>query len=162
MSADARWRWDGTRWAPTLARRRSRMWLRVLAGCSTVFVLSAVGGGYWIYSYVQSLKSGAVTCLPSDFPKYPGAVYGGETYDMNNTYPGSTCQLVLESNDDVATVMAFYQSKLSIGAWQVTSSGSQEDRVNFQPAKSDAPFGTVQFAVRNTRTQITIDTFTST
>jgi hypothetical protein len=129
----------------------------VLAGCSTVLVLTAVG--YGIYSFVQGVKHGATTCLPSDFPKYPGAVYAGFAYELNGAYPGNTCHVVLDSNDDVATVTAFYQIKLNTGVWQVTSTGFQADRVTFQPAKSAVPFGTVQVAVRNTRTEITIGLF---
>jgi hypothetical protein len=134
----------------------------VLAGCSTVIVLTAVGVGYGIYSLVQGVKHGSVTCLPSDFPRYPGATYAGFTFELNGVYPGNTCHAVFDSNDDVATVAAFYQSKLNTGAWQVTSIGNQPDRVTFLPTKSAVPFGTVQVAVRNTYTEITIDLFTST
>jgi hypothetical protein len=138
------------------------MWVWVLAGCSTVVVLSVGGVGYGIYSFVQGVKNGSITCLPSDFPRYPGAVYARFSFDLNGAYPGNTCHAVFESSDDVATVTAFYQSKLNTGAWQVTSLGTQADTVNFQPAKSVAPFGTVQVAVGNTHTEITIDLFTST
>jgi hypothetical protein len=131
----------------------------VLAGCSTVVVLTAVGVGYGIYSFVQSVKNGSNTCLPSDFPRYPGAAYARFTYELNGAYPGNTCHAVFESNDDVAPVTAFYQSRLNTGAWQVTPIGNQVDRVTFQPAKSDTPFGTVQVAVMNTHTEITIDLF---
>jgi hypothetical protein len=142
----------------------------VLAGCLTVVVLAAVGVGYGIYSVVQGFKNGSLTCLPSNFPRYPGAVYAGFSYDLNGAYPGNTCHSVFESNDDVAAVTAFYQSKLNTGAWQVTSSDNQAGSVIFQPAKSAAPFGAVQVAVSNTHqpgfsnahTEITIDLYTST
>jgi hypothetical protein len=134
----------------------------VLAGCLTVVVLTVAGVGYGIYSFVQGVKNGSNTCLPSDFPRYPGAVYARFSFDLNGAYPGSTCQAVFESNDDVAAVTEFYQSKLNTGAWQVTSLGTQAGTINFQPAKSAAPFGTVQVAVGNPHTEITIDLFTST
>jgi hypothetical protein len=127
-----------------------------------VVVLTAVGAGYGIYSFVQGVKHGSTTCLPSDFPRYPGATYAGFSFDLNGAYPGNTCHAVFESNDDVATVTAFYQSNLNTGAWQVTPIGNQGDRVTFQPVKSDAPFGTVQVAVGNSHTEITIDLYTST
>jgi len=134
----------------------------VLAGCSTVVVLTVGGVGYGIYSFVQGVKNGSNTCLPSDFPRCPGAVYARFSFDLNGAYPGNTCHAVFESNDDVATVTAFYQSKLNTGAWQVTSLGIQADTVNFQPNKSAAPCGTLQVAASNTHTEITIDLFTST
>ena len=134
----------------------------MLAGCSTVVVLTVGGVGYGIYSFVQGVKNGSNTCLPSDFPRYPGAVYARFSFDLNGVYPGNTCHAVFESTDDVASVTAFYQSKLNTGDWQVTSNGDPANQVTFQPAKSAAPFGTVQVAVSNTHTEITIDLFTST
>jgi len=166
LSPDGTWRWDGTRWVPAQpqrpARRRSRVWVWLPVGCLTVLLLTGAGVGYGMYSWVQGFLHGTVTCLPSDFPRYPGAVYADQTYELNGAYPGNTCHVVLESNDDVATVTAFYESKLNTGAWQVTSSGTQSGQVTFQPARSDAPFGTVQVGVSSTHTEITIDTFTST
>ncbi len=154
------------RWVPAQpkqsSRRRSRLWVWVLARCSTVVVLTVGGAGYGIYSFVQGVKNGSNTCLPSDFPRYPGAVYARFSFDVNGVYPGNTCHAVFESNDDVASVTAFYQSKLNTGAWQVTSLGIPADTVTFQPAKSAAPFGTVHVAVSNAQTEITIDLFTST
>ncbi len=136
------------------------MWL--LAGCLTVLLLTAAGVGFAIYSRVQGFLHGTYTCVPSDFPRYPGSAYAEQTYELNGAYPGSTCHVVLESNDDVATVTAFYESKLNTGAWQVNSSATQGGKITFQPAKSAAPFGTVQVAVGNTNTVITIDLFTAT
>jgi hypothetical protein len=127
-----------------------------------VVVLTAVGAGYGIYSFVQGVKSGSTTCLPSDFPRYPGAIYAGFTLDLNVKYPGTTCHAVFESNADVASVTAFYQSKLNTGDWQDTSTGNQADGISFQPARSAVPFGTVQVAVGGTHTEITIVLFTST
>jgi len=127
-----------------------------------VVVLTAAGVGYGIYSFVQGVKNGSTTCLPSDFPRYPGAKYASFTFDLNGTYPGNTCHSVFESNDDVVTVTAFYRSKLNTGAWEVAPIIDHSDTVTFQPAKSDAPFGTVQVALGNAHTEITIDLFTST
>jgi hypothetical protein len=135
------------------------MWV---AGCSTVIVLTVVGAGYGTYSLVQGVKNGSVTCLPSDFPRYPGATYARFSFDLNGEYPGNTCHAVFESNDDVATVTSFYQSKLNTGAWQVTSFGDPAGTVTFQPAKRAAPFGTLQVAATNGPTEITIVLFTST
>jgi hypothetical protein len=136
------------------------MWL--VAGCLTVLLLTVAGVGFGIYTRVQGFLHGTYTCVPSNFPRYPGSAYAEQTYELNGTYPGSTCHVVLESNDDVATVTAFYESKLNTGAWQVNSSATQGGKITFQPAKSAAPFGTVQVAVGNTHTEITIDLFSST
>jgi hypothetical protein len=143
-------------------RRRSSALVWVLAGCVTVLVLGVVGVGYGAYSFVHGFLSGSRTCLPSDFPTYPGAVPGAWTFDLNGTYPGNTCHAVYESNDDVETVSAFYEGKLNSGNWRVTTSGIPAGQINFQVAREAQPFGTVNVAVGKTRTEITIDLFTST
>lgn len=166
LSPDAKWQWDGTRWVPAqpqvTTRRRSRAWVWVLAGCLTVVVLTVAGVGYGIYSFVQSVKNGSASCLPSDFPRYPGATFGGVSFELNGTYPGNTCHATFESNDGVPTVTAYYQSALNTGAWQVTPIGNPADSVTFQSSRSRTPFGTVQVAVAETHTEITIVVYSST
>jgi len=70
--------------------------------------------------------------------------------------------MVFQSSDDVETVTAFYEGKLNSGAWQVITSGKPAGQINFQPARETRPFGTVNVAVANARTEITIELFTST
>ena len=160
------WRWNGTQWVPAepqpSVRRRSSALVWVLAGCATVLVLATVGIGFGVYSYVHGFLSGSRTCLPSDFPRYPGAVPREWTFDLNGTYPGNTCHFVFESNDDVETITAFYESKLNSGNSRVTTSGKPAGQISFQLAREAWPFGTVNVAVGKTRTEITIDLFTST
>ena len=132
-----------------------------VAGCSIVLVLTVVGIGYVVHSLANGFRYGSFTCLPSDFPRYPGATFAGQLYQIGGTHPGNTCHIVFESNDDVETVTAFYQSKLNSGDW-VTSSGNPAGQVSFQVAKNAQPFGTVNVAVSTMHTEITIDLFTST
>lgn len=134
----------------------------MLAGCAVVLLLAGAGAGYAIYSIVQGIKSGSASCLPSDFPKYPGSTYADESFGLNDGYPGFSCRVVLESNDDINAVTGFYLSKLSSGSWQVTLSGNPPGTIDFQPAKNATPFGTVQVATASTHTEITIETFSST
>src|SRR5258708_22304404 len=166
VSPDGRWRWAGTRWVSaqpqSASRRGSRVWVWLVAGCLTILLLTGAGVGFAIYSRVQGFLHGTYTCLPSDFPRYPGSANADQIFELNGAYPGNTCHVVLESNDDVATVTAFYESKLNTGAWQVTSSATQGGKIIFQPAKAATPFGTVQVVVSNTHTEITIDTYTAT
>jgi hypothetical protein len=166
LSPDGMWRWNGTQWVPAepqpSVRRRSSAWAWVLAGCATMLVLATVGVGYWAHSLVDGFRSGSRTCLPSDFPRYPGAVQREWTFELNGTYPGNTCHTVFESSDDVETVTAFYDSKLNSGNSRVTTSGKPAGQISFQLAKEAWPFGTVNVAVGKTRTEITIDLFTST
>ena len=166
LSPDGRWRWDGAQWVPATAqapgRPRSRAWMGVLAGCAVVLVLAGAGAGFGIYSFVQGIKNSSTTCLPSDFPKYPGSTTADENFGLYDVYPGFTCHMVLESNDDPGTVTTFYESKLSTGSWQVTLTDDPAGTIVFQPARNASPFGTVQVALASTHTEITIDTYTST
>jgi hypothetical protein len=146
---------------PPVRRRRSP-WVWVLAGCATAFVLAAVGVGYGAYSLVHGFLSGSAQCLPSDFPRYPGAVEAAWSFDLNGTYPGNTCHADFQSNDDVDAITAFYQSSLNTGSWRVTSSGNPAGQVDFQPATQTQPFGTVSVSAGQARTDIAIDLFTST
>lgn len=134
----------------------------VLAGCAVVLVLAGAGAGFGIYSFVQGIKNSSTTCLPSDFPKYPGSTTADENFGLYDVYPGFTCHMVLESNDDPGTVTTFYESKLSTGSWQVTLTDDPAGTIVFQPARNASPFGTVQVALASTHTEITIDTYTST
>ncbi len=160
------WRWNGTQWVPAepqpSARRRSSAFVWVLAGCATTLVLAAIGVGYGVHSLVDGFRSGSRQCLPSDFPRYPGAVEGAWTFELNGTYPGNTCHTVFESSDDVETVTAFYENKLNSGNSRVNTSGKPAGQINFQLGSEAWPFGTVNVAVGKTRTEITIDLFTST
>ena len=166
VSPDGKWHWNGTQWVPAEAqpsvRRRSSVLAWGLAGCATTLVLATVGVSYWAHSLVDGFRSGSNTCLPSDFPTYPGAVQREWTFELNGTYPGNTCHFVFESNDDVETITAFYESKLNSGNSRVTTSGKPAGQINFQLGSEAWPFGTVNVAVGKTRTEITIDLFTST
>lgn len=134
----------------------------VLAGCAVALVLGGAGAGFGIYSLIQGIKNYNTTCLPSDFPKYPGSTTADENFGLNDVYPGFTCHVVLDSNDDLDTVASFYMGKLNKGSWQVTLTGDPAGTIVFQPARNASPFGTVQVAAASTHTEITIDTYTST
>ena len=134
----------------------------VVAGCAIVLVLGGAGAGFGIYSFIQGVKNYSTTCLPSGFPKYPGSTPADENFGLNDVYPGFTCHMVLESNDDVDAVTTFYTNNLNTGSWQVTLTGDPPGTIVFQPARSASPFGTVQVAAAPTHTEITIDTYTST
>jgi hypothetical protein len=162
------WRWDGARWVATTpaapgppAARRSRVWIWwVAGGCALVLVLAVVGGAIGIASLVNTFQHGGLTCLPSDFPKYPGAtVINENTYVGTGVAPGDSksCRMTLDSNDDVATVTAFYNQKLNSGDWKVVSYSDASGRIQFQRASRPLTVGTVDLLGRGTGTEIRID-----
>src|SRR6202162_5402623 len=123
-------RWDGTKWVPTTAgaasspvARRSRVWIWwVAGGCALLLVLAVVGGAIGITSLVNSFQHGGLTCLPSDFPKYPGTtVVNEQTFYGGGVAPGDSksCRMTLDSSDNVATVTAYFRDNLNGGDWNV-------------------------------------------
>jgi hypothetical protein len=119
--------------------RRSFAWVWWLAGgCAVLVVIAVIAGVLGLSALVTNLERGAFSCLPSDFPSYPGATVSSEnTYVGTGMPAGDTkrCTMVLESDDDVNTVRSWYSSSLNSGDWS---------------ASADAPSGTVQFESRTT------------
>src|SRR6267143_3501279 len=94
LSPDGQWRWDGAQWvpatqgaAPVPPPRGSRSWIWwVAGGCAVLLVIGAVGAGFGIYSLVNRFQHGGFSCLPSDFPSYPGAAVVNETTKVGNEF----------------------------------------------------------------------------
>jgi hypothetical protein len=162
------WRWDGTQWVATAAgpaampaTRRSRAWIWwVAGGCALVLVLAVVGGAIGIASLVNSFQHGGLTCLPADFPNYPGSsVVNEKTYYGTGVAPGDSksCQMTLDSNDNVATVTEFYNEKLSSGDWKVVGFNSSSGQIHFQRVSRPLTVGTVDLLGRGSGAEIRID-----
>lgn len=156
------WRWDGARWvAMAPAARRSRAWIWwVAGGCGLLLVLAVVGGAAGIVSLVNSFQHGGFTCLPSDFPSYPGVTVVNEnTYYGTGVAPGDTksCRMTLDSNDTVATVTAFYKEKLDSGDWKVVSFSDSTGQIQFLRVSRPQTVGTVDLLGRGSSTEIRID-----
>jgi hypothetical protein len=166
LSPDGMWRWDGVRWVPAnaafpnAAPRRSRAWIWwVAGGCAVLLVLGLVGAGVAVYNLVNSFQHGGFACLPADFPNYPGAtVITENTYVGTGVAPGDSkrCSMVLKSNDDPATVNAFYQEKLSTGDWKVTAYIASIGQIQFQRVSRQQTVGVVDLLGRGQQTEIHI------
>ena len=117
VSPDGMWLWDGARWVPIGPAgppgrpRRSRRWLA--AGVTFSLVMAAVAGVWGITSIVHNFQSGAFSCLPADFPRYPGTTVSAENQSTGPN--GRDCRMTFESGDPVTRVGPYYQSKLSSG-----------------------------------------------
>lgn len=163
LSPDGMWRWDGVRWVPAMAPvapRRSRAWIWWLAsGCLVLIALGVIGAGVGVYNLVNTFQHGGFNCLPSDFPAYPGATVASEyTYVGTNVQPGDSksCRMVLESNADSATVLAFYNENLSGGDWKVTAYSPDAGQVQFHRVSRLQTWGTVFVLGRGQHSEIRI------
>jgi hypothetical protein len=96
------------------------------------------------------------TCLPLNFPTYPGAKFGGQNREVGSR---NLCHIVFVSNGSVAAVTAFYKRELNIGNWQVTSSAAGQVGFRLRNGKRTIVSGTVAIAVSGGRTEIKVDTY---
>lgn len=165
LSPDGNWMWDGGRWIPVQRPgqpppRRSRTWLWWLGGGCALLLLLVVGGGIWaISSFVNAVQNGSLSCMPSDFPRYPGATVTRDfRYVGTGVAPGDTreCQETLSSNDDVATVTDFYTSKLESGDWQITGNDKTSGQIRFVRKSKTQQVGMIQLLGRGEHTVIEI------
>ncbi|TMC54651.1 MAG: hypothetical protein E6J20_01555 [Chloroflexi bacterium] len=166
LSPDGMWRWDGQRWVPTgeagppqtAGPRRTWIWW-LAGGCALLLVIGVIGGIYGFVSLVHTFQRGGLSCLPSDFPRYPGASTTRDyTYYATNLSPGDTreCQEVLASNDDVATVTDFYAGKLSSGDWKITADDRANGELKFARVSRPLTVGVVDMLGRGQHTVIQI------
>jgi hypothetical protein len=124
-----------------------------------VLVLSIAGGIWGISSLVHSVQQGNFSCLPSDFPRYPGA-----TITRDYTYFGSgvaygdsrECQESLSSDDDVATVTAFYASHLDSGDWRIIGNDKTTGQLRFIRRSKYQQIGIIQLLGQGQHTVIEI------
>ena len=161
LSPDGLWRWDGSQWvpvtpgfAPLPAPRRTQPWIWwLVGGCAVLLVIGLVGGGFGAYALITRFQHGAFSCLPSDFPSYPGASVVSE-----NTKVGTAteCNMVFGSNDDVATVTTYYQAHLNSGDWTVVSSDSANAVISFRRKSSSQTIGSVTLLGRGQHSEIEI------
>jgi hypothetical protein len=167
LSPDGLWRWDGSRWvstspgfAPTPGPQRSRPWIWwLVGGCAVLLVVGLIGGGFGLYTLVTRFQQGAFSCLPSDFPSYPGATVGNENTAVGNEFsPGDNtrCNMVLNSNDGAAAVTSFYQTQLNSGDWTIVSSDAATGVIAFQLKSRPQTVGTVTVLGRGQHSQIDI------
>jgi hypothetical protein len=167
LSPDGLWRWDGARWvsaaqgaSPMPAPRRSRGWIWwLVGGCGVLLVLGAIGAGFGLYSLVTRFQSGAFSCLPPDFPNYPGASVISEYTKLGAGFsPGdnSRCTMVLDSNDDAATVTTYYEQQLGSGDWTIASSDTANGVISFQLRSRPQTVGTVTILGRGQHSEIDI------
>jgi hypothetical protein len=121
-----------------------------------LLVLGVIGAGFGLFSLVKQFQNGAFNCLPSDFPSYPGATVSSE-----NTSFGTTrrCAIVLESDDGVAAVTAFYQQELNTGDWTITSSDPTSGEFSFRLRSRAQTFGTISLLGRGQHTEIEIQLY---
>jgi len=141
--------------------RRISPWWWVAGGCAALLVLTIAAGVVvailgW-HSLVERFQAGGFSCLPSDFPKYPGATYAGQSYDLNaNTTPGNFCEMKYRTSDNPDTVLGIYYARINSGHWEVVSNEGRPE-IDFQNTQNHRKHGSVKVAAGDAYTEITVD-----
>lgn len=106
----------------------------LLAGTGLAAVSSA-------YSELGSrFTAGASTsCMPSDFPAYPGAAI------VTSLKAFGVCTVAFTTPDSSADVIAFFQTQLDQYPWQLTGGGGAQGTVDF--ARQDGAKGSGEVSV---------------
>jgi hypothetical protein len=170
VSPDGWWRWDGQQWvlAASAAPQSpppppSRAWIAwLVGGCAVLLLMGAVPIGFAVYGAVKSLQGhgmNAFTCLPPDFPAYPGTFISGEsTHFGTNVAPGDSvsCQVTFQSNDNISTVTSFYVRQLDTGDWTIASSDPATGEIRIRRKSRPATVGTVNLIGRGQHSEIQI------
>ena len=140
--------------------RSSRPWIWwLVGGCAVLLVIAVVGAGFGAYSLVSRFQHGGFSCLPRDFPTYPGASVIAENTQFGNEFsPGDNtrCNMGFDSNDSVATVTIYYQAQLDNGDWTIVSSDTANGVISFQRRSRPQTVGTVTLLGRGQHSTINI------
>ncbi len=154
VSPDGLWRWDGQAWMPTGAAARPTQVSRSAArarGIVFVAVLCAVGFIAIVVALASQVYIGAGSCVPADFPTYPGASVSSEIATTGDT---PDCFMVLRTTDSQLTAVQFYRSRLATGDWRVTAVSSSTGTVTFERTSTSQTAGSVSFVAHADSTNI--------
>lgn len=148
-SPDGRWRWDGVRWVPILTepsgpRPMATRWVTlIVVGSIAALLLAGTGLAALssVYSQIgRNFGPGAQSnCLPSEFPRYPGADVAMSFHALSICTAGFTTQ---DSSNDV---VAYFEAQLVQYPWRVTGGSADQVTINF--ARQDGGRGSGQVSV---------------
>ena len=155
-SPDGMWRWDGRTWtpipsaggqihAPDPALRVRTIVLLVLVSAAVVLAI--------IIALASQIQVGAGTCLPADFPTYPGASTSSEFAFKGNP---PDCVMVVHTNASQLTAVQFYESALNSGDWKVASVSAGTGTMTFHRRSRAQAAGTISFVGHTNGTNIYI------
>ena len=114
-------------------------------------VIGAVAGGKVL---VDRFQQGGFTCLPSDFPRYPGATVSSESTYTGTS--GSECRMAFDTGDPVSWVGPYYQTWLDSGDWSVVSVDYDTGTITFHRRSRPQAAGTAKLARLGQGTRISV------
>ena len=142
--------------APDAATRRSgNRVLIVVVGLGGLGLAALVAvAAFAIIGFMHA----AAECPPKDFPVYAGAEPTDFNYDFS---PGSSdCTAGWEANASPDTVMAFYESSFTSGAWQLDNQDAQSGVWYFERSDDPGTVGRIRFLGHGTQTRVEMEIMT--
>ena len=127
----------------------------MVGGCLGALLLVAGLAAVGSYFFMRNFSAGRYSCLPSDFPVYPGASYQGV-----NTFVGTggnRCRVVLDATASASEVQDYYQTQLATGRWKVAGYDTNQGVLSFTRSDSSRVRGTVGFLSHGAHTEIDIE-----
>lgn len=118
-----------------------------------LLVLGVAGSVYGVISLAQRFQQGGLTCLPADFPHYPGSFVSSATTSVGSAHQ---CRMTFESSDPVTTVEPYFESHLNSGRWTVISADPTTGTITFSRVLQSQVHGTVKASPSSRGTHIEV------
>ena len=120
-------------------------------GLAALFALGLLGA-YGVYQAVSSVPR--ASCLPGDFPRYPGSRTTGLYVSRGPDV--TTCDMTIDSAGSASQVTEFYASRMDEGDWQVLGLSPTNGTITFQRRSSSSVRGQLQVLGRGVQSTIQI------
>jgi hypothetical protein len=135
-------------------QRQVPVWAWIIGGCGILVVLGLVVVVVGFFLVASSFQSGRLTCLPIDFPIYPGATYQNVRTNVGTS--GSSCTVTLDVAASSSDVTSYYQQHFTSGSWKTTGYDATQGVLRFGRTDNPKAAGTITFLGHGTQTQVDI------
>lgn len=118
-----------------------RLGTRTIVAVALVFTVIWAGmTAYAGYRFFRPFHVGLSSCLPPDFPRYPGAALASVV--ISDSF--GDCTVQFRTHDSAAAVLDFFESNLAQGDWILTFSDNQRMQVHFRRVSDPKVVGLLQ------------------
>ena len=131
--------------------RRTIGYIAAVAGVLTLVWAAMVG--YAAVQFFNFYHLGFSSCLPDDFPGYPGARIASVV--VSDEY--GDCLVQYSTGDSGANVMAFFETSLDQGDWTVTDVDDRGGTIQFERVSDPYTQGQLRLISLPGQTQFQVD-----
>jgi hypothetical protein len=135
-------------------KRRIPVWAWVVGGCAGLLLLGAAVAVIGFFVFVYRFQSGGLSCLPKDFPAYPGGTY--TSLDTSSGTGGSGCTMTYDVAASRGDVITYYRQHLDSSRWQTNGYNAEQGVLTYARTDDPKATGTVTFHTHGTGTEVDI------